>query len=147
MVLFTMIVGSNAHADGGTVNNYNCQPANQCGCQMAQQPRKTRVVVKTVTKVVEKVVEKPVVVEHTVVQYHEVQVPVYTKNSVSLIGGADPTRLTTTYSAGNPATLDARTVYQADVGLMYQRDISQDYRLSGMVTVRGAALVGIGYNW
>lgn len=89
---------------------------------------KTKVVYKTVTKETEKIVQ----VDNT------------RRNSVSLLAGATPTKLEGTHDNG---VFHANTVYKADLGLLYQRDTSQETRLSVGVTIGGNAYVGAGYNF
>jgi Zincin-like metallopeptidase len=66
------------------------------------------------------------------------------KNSLSIIGMATPIGLNVT---GDSTGLQANTYYQADVGLMYQRDLSDTVRGSIGIATRGNALVGVGYNF
>ena len=62
------------------------------------------------------------------------------KNAISLIAGASPTALTMTKKKPK---LGAETGYEADVGLMYQRDFD-DIRGSVAVTIRGTGFLGVG---
>lgn len=64
-------------------------------------------------------------------------------NSVGLLVGASPTRLKTD-TAGPSYT--AQTVYEEDLGLMYQRDFNT-VRMSVGITIRGSALLGVGINF
>lgn len=66
------------------------------------------------------------------------------KNSVSFLAGVNPTKLVTETT---PSSLKSHTEYEADFGLMYQRDLSRKTRFSIGVTVQGAGLLGIGYNF
>lgn len=66
------------------------------------------------------------------------------KNSVSVLGGVNPTALKTTQTG---SSYKAKTEYESDFGLMYQRDLSERFRATGQITIQGAGFLGIGYNF
>lgn len=118
---------------------------------------KVRTIVKTVVveKLVDRIVyvdrpaEKSVVVNQIMMNNREPSSERHVeksgnRNSISLLGLATPTRLITEDSG---SSYKAYTKYQADVGLMYQRDLSQSIRGSIGASIRGNALLGLGYNF
>jgi len=68
------------------------------------------------------------------------------KNSLSLVGGATKTGVAVTPVPNLPLA-EVNTEHQLDVGVMYQRDVSDEVRLSIQATVRKNVYLGIGYNF
>lgn len=118
--------GNQSHSKLGDHNNVNnCNPSLKCEPKVIY---KTKVKVKYKTKV------------------KKVRVRVKSrtpKNSISLIGGASPTKLKVDQSASG---FRADTEYEPDAGLMYQRDFGR-VRGTAAATIRGSFLLGVGYNW
>lgn len=102
-------------------------PLQQVCCQPTCEPK---VVYRTKTVTKEVIVEK--------------EVNKNKKNSLSLVGGASPSKLNVSQTSNH---YDAKIEYQPDLGLMYQRDLEDDYRLSGALTIQGNILIGLGYNF
>lgn len=94
---------------------------------------------KTKIVVVEKPVEKVVVIEKTIVVEKERR-----KNSLALLAIATPNKLSVVSSG---SSFKANTNYQPDLGVMYQRDLSESFRASAGVSLQGNALLGLGYNF
>lgn len=91
------------------------------------------------TKYVDRVIKKPVV--------KKVVKKVYVKkkpkvNSLSLLGHYG--RFSYELQDGGTRVSEE---FQPDVGIMYQRDVSDSFRLSIGGTVRGTGTIGVGYNW
>ena len=85
---------------------------------------------------------KEVVVTKTVVVVREASKK---KNSISLLGGVSPTSLSVTNNGGG--NYSYQNNYQADAGLMFQRDLSDSIRGTLGGTVRGNAFLGLGLNF
>lgn len=93
-----------------------------------------------VKEVVKEVIKEVQVTKEVIV----VQKEQSNKNAISLVGLISPTgvRLTRT-----PTTATISNSYQADVGLMYQRDVKENVRFSIAGTVRGTGFLGIGLTF
>lgn len=98
------------------------------------------------TTIVEKIVtiEKPLIVHRSVVVEKRVVVERYKKNAISLLGLYQPTKLVTSGVDASGNFNHAETRWQTDVGAMYQHDFSS-LRGSVGISVRGSALLGVGY--
>lgn len=123
-------------------NNNACNSCNSCEKKPEIKYRTRYVTVPGPTKTITKVVYKK---QKTKVKVKVKKVYRKTKkNSVSLIGGISSTNLKTRNVPGGHI---AETHYEADLGILLQRDISRTFRASAIGTSRGSMYIGIGFNF
>jgi len=137
--ILAMVIGAwtgNAHADD---NACTPKPAVKTNKKATHIPRTTGT-----TWVIQNCGDNATVKEVTKTVVVEVQAP-KKRNNISLLGVANPTNLQVTNQGGG--NYSYQNSYQADAGLMYQRDLSDSIRGSLGGTVRGTAFLGLGLNF
>lgn len=88
---------------------------------------------------------KPKVITKVKTKIKKVYVkPKRKKNSISLLGVAAKTDYEVIESA---TSTDVDKQYEADFGVMYQRDVSESIRFSIGGTVNGTGMIGLGWNY
>ena len=114
--------GNQAHSTLGDKNNINnCNPTLKC--PSAKIIYKNKIVTKTVIK--------------------EIKAKTF-KNSVSLFLGASKTDLQD-HKSGNVTVIETET--ELELGLMYQRYLTEKYKFSLLGTMNKTILLGIGKNF
>ena len=68
------------------------------------------------------------------------------RNSISLIGGATNTKIEISPVPNLPIA-EVKNKHELDLGVMYQRDLSDELRLSIQGTLRESVYLGVGYNF
>lgn len=140
-----MFIASTSYADNSCQEKVNCQVVKKKLNKEELSCFAPHVKVKKVY--VEKIVyvDKVVYVDRPTTKTEYVTVDQYPdRNSVSLLGLATPTGLKVESS---DATHKASTYYQPDLGLMYQRDLTDSLRGTIGATLKGNAMLGLGYNF
>lgn len=86
-------------------------------------------------KIIEKVIEKTIIQEAP-------------KNNLSLLAGRTQTGLKGTKTVSSPvSTLEAHNTGEFDLGLMYQRRLTEHIRATAIGTMNGSFYGGLGYDF
>jgi hypothetical protein len=155
LIMLAATVSFAGNQDGSTLGNgnnvNNCNPVFKCNSRphvvyrtkVVQDDKRIRELEQQIASLQQErqdllilVHAHPKVIEKSVVQESR-------KNAISLIGGISQTKLEVSQTA---STYNAKNKYEADLGLMYQRDFKR-VRGSIAATLNGTALLGIGFTF
>jgi len=140
LIVLTMALGMAVVASATEIENSN---SGDGGCDTGKICYPKSVVEKWNKSIQEKK-NRPVPTPSPVVIERVVEKNVTKKNNLSVIGIRAYTGLET--NSTGPLSVDAKTTPQYGVGLMYQRDIFDQLRLSIGVTTKGP-MAGAGFNF